>query len=267
MNIKTANPNYFIVRVEKELQKATKEGLGIIKRAAPFTFGKGGTQCGEIIAIGKLAHLIIPQAKVGGNLLFSWKVEYAGVGTERPNMNLIEEDENYNYYSITISEFKKRDNDCYGYFDNEIFVTHPSFVIVHSKEKESNKLSETASGIYFYQNWTMSEDEIMQKIKFNQDHIYSLSVTCASLFQQRESEAYPVKLYMQKLEQENKELSELLHGKEKFEEYKVAFCNPDLQGLQNGEKIFAHNIFFLEPIEINNRKYFIGKHKHIGIAC
>lgn len=262
MQIKSANPNFFVVKINKELQLQNKEGNSIIKRAATYTFGKGGMQHGEIISIGKLAKLIIPQAKIGGFLLFSWKVEYVPQESKKPNMALIHEDEEYNYYTITISEFKRRDCDCYAYFDNEIFITHPSFVIIHPKEETAQEIIQRESGIYCYNNWRMTEDEIMYKINQNTQHIYSLSITHASLLQTRESESYPIKRYMQALEEENRRLSELIHGKEVVEEYTVAFCNP-IHKFKKGDVVFGYNIFFLQPITINDKNYFIGKQKFV----
>lgn len=262
MKVKSANPNFFIIKVDKESQIKNKEGNNIIKRAATWTFGKGGMQHGEIVAIGKLANLVIPQAKIGGYLLFSWKVEYVSEEAKKPNMALIHEDAEYNYYTVTISEFKRRDCDCYAYFDDEVFITHPSFVIVNPKEKEQEKLVKSEGGIIVYNEWKMSEGEIMQKIEHNKQHIYSLSISHASKLQTRESESYPIKKYMQHLEKENAELSELLHGKEVVEEYSVAYCNP-MHRFKTNDVVFCHNIFFLQPITINNKTFFIGKTDHV----
>lgn len=268
MQIKTVNPNFFIVRINKAAQKQKKETFnGVIARAATFTFGRGGMQCGEIVAIGKLAHLVIPFAKIGGTLHFSWKVEFNGEDASKPNMALVHEDKEYNYYTVTISEYKRRPSETYAYSDENGTYTHPSFVIMEDEEKKhSDKLLVSAGGILIYENYRMSDDEIQQKIFWNTEHIYSLSETHASLLQTRESESYPIKLKMQELERENQHLTALLQKEERIEQYTVAFSNP-LHDVTTGDKVMANNIFFLEPLFINGKKYFIGQYKqiHAGI--
>lgn len=265
MGIKTANPNFFIVRIDKKAQKEHKEGTGLIKRAATFTFGRGGMQHGEIVSIGKLAQFVIPRAMVGGTLYFSWKVEFNGEDASKPNLALVHEDETYNYYTVTVSEYKSRASETYAYEDERGIITHPSYILLAEKPKEEQKISVSAGGILTYDTYKPSDDEIRWKIQFNTNHIHSLSVTHASLLQTRESESYPIKQYMQRLEQENKYLTELLQGKEMVEDYTVAYCNP-LHDTNTSDTIKATNIFFLEKLKIRDTYYHIGLYKHVHMV-
>ena len=264
MNVKTANPNFFIVKINKEEQKQKKQGTGLIKNADTFIFGKGGMQSGEVVAIGKLAHLVMPFAKIGGTLIFSWKVEFNGENNEKPNMALVDEDEENRYYTVTISEFKGRSSETYAYYDDtNICFTHPSFVVVKKEVKEP-EMTETKSGILLFQSYRPSDTEITHRIAFNTQHIYSLSITHAAQAQLRESDARQTKELIQSIELQNRQLTGMLQGKERFEPYSVAYCNP-LHDCENGDTVFGENIFFLEPIEIKGEKLFIGKYNHLGM--
>ncbi len=260
MKVKTANPNFFLVKISKKEQEHRKFVSDHILMSDSFSFGNSSLQKGEIIAIGAFAGFILPTAKVGGYLVFSWKVEYSG-DTGKINEALVGEDENYKYYSVTISEYKGRMPETFGYFDELGFTTHPSYVIL-SKPKKELKETRLKSGIITFDNYRPSDDEIKQKIEFNKQHIYSLSITHASLSQTRESEARQTKELMQNLQDENEKLTKLLQGKEECEEYEIIYSNP-LQNLKPFDKVFANNIFCREEIIINGNAFIIAPYKHV----
>lgn len=255
MKIASVNPNFFVVKVSKEDKKRKSQHNGKLYLSPSFIFGTQGMQCGEIIAIGKLAKLVIPNAKIGGTLIFSWKVEYAG-GDDQINLALIEEDEEFYYYTVTISEYKGRDTETYAYFDGNTITTHPSFVILEKKKEESNELVKSESGLFLFSNYTMTPSEIQQKIEFNKQHIYSISNSVHSFEAATKEQIY-------KLEQENRKLTKMLQGEERYEKYKVIYSNP-LLDVEPNEEVFAWNIFCLEEVTINDNTYVITKHKHIG---
>ena len=262
MFTKNLNPNFILVKIPKE-EQAEKMRKGCILHLHPsFIFGTRALQSGEIVAIGKVAKLVLPKAKECDTLFFSWKVEYVG---EHINPSIVYEDENYFYHTVTIAEYKGRDMECYGYFNGETIITHPSFVILEPKEKEvTNNLKETPSGLFVFDKYQMSDSEIMQKIEFNKNYIVSLSNTYAMQSMQSEFNARQTKSMIDALEKENKELSIQLHKTEYYENRIVAYCNP-LQEAEPGMHIYAWNIMCLETIDINQKEYNVVNYRHIGM--
>lgn len=268
---KSVNPLYFLVRINKQAQVDKKVGKDSIKLSETFTFGKAGMQCGELVGLGKFAKLVMPMAKVGGTLYFSWKVEYAGeieadeaTGVKAvPNMALVYEDLEYNYYTVTATEYKGRGSEAYAYEDETGFYTHPAFIILHKEEEKTTQSLSSASGLIVFENWKMTDDEIRQKIDFNTQHIYSLSITHQSHLQKRQSDARQTKEKIIALQNENKKLSEQLQKKDQYEDYTVKYCSP-LHQVKPGDKVMAYNIFFLMPLTVHNEHLRIGPYDWVG---
>lgn len=260
MTTKNINPNFFLVKIAKEDKKNKKMSDGLLHLSPNFIFGTRSMQCGEIVSIGKIAHLVMPMAKVGGTLVFSWKVEFAGEdedGNENINMALVEQDDLFNYYTVTISEYKGRQAETFAYFNGKTIITHPSYVILKEEKEDTNKVVESKSGLFLFQNYKMSVSELQQKIDFNIQKIYSLSNSVYS-FERETMEA------IEKLENENLQLSEEMQGKEKYEQYTVSYSNPLLDFKQN-DRVYAWNIMCLEKVEINKIEYIITLARHVGL--
>jgi hypothetical protein len=260
MTTKNINPNFFLVKIAKEDKKKKKMSDGLLHLSPNFIFGTRSMQCAEIVSIGKMAHLVMPMAKVGGTLVFSWKVEFAGEdedGNENINMALVEQDNLFNYYTVTISEYKGRQSETFAYFDGQTITTHPSYVILKEVKEDTNKVIESKSGLFLFHNYKMSVSELQQKIDSNIKKIYSIANSVYS-FERETSEA------IERLENENLRLSEEMQGKEKYEKYTVSYSNP-LLDFQDNDTVYAWNIMCLEKVEINNIEYIVTLAKHVGM--
>lgn len=174
-----ALPPYFVIKVEKQIQKDTREKDGYFYTHSDHVFMQREVQHGEIVSIGKEAQELFPEAKVGHELIFHHFLSGREMEDTGENKNLLFTDDIYKYYSVTVRSHKGERNLTYGIWDGEKIIPNKDFIFLEIEDKEP-EVSKTNTGILELQNFSESKDEISKKMKFEKDTINELTKTAVT---------------------------------------------------------------------------------------
>lgn len=177
-------PDYFLVRCSKEEQQKLKEKTGILYNPTGHEYMVYNMEWGEIMGIGSRVAKVMPEAKIGHDLIFHHFVQGMNDKDSRES-HLIHWDDLYNYYVVTAYRFNGKRNETYGIWDGKQIIPHPDFVFLKQAEakKESYKtpddyinaaLKKTKSGILIFDKWKDSRETLearTQQIKKDNENL------------------------------------------------------------------------------------------------
>lgn len=258
-------PAFFLVRIEKKVQKERREKIGSLYVAPGYTFMTRNLQSGEIIAIGEKAHKEFPEANIGDTLLMHHFVE----AQDDEKQYLVDEDDTYRYYTVTALSWNGRANETYGVWNGEKIITHQEFILLEKEkyippptpdEYLAQALQETESGLAIFKDWKNTREETESKMASIKSEIESLSKsgTHKPHIQQGIAEK----------EMELNALSEKIN-KKTYLPYTIAALNPCLSEwfhteIKEGDVIYMMNYACNTEIEFNGIAYLIASTRFIG---
>lgn len=261
-------PWLFLVRVNKEEQKAFKERIG---KNSPFfmpvglTFNSRNMEHGEIIQIGEDLKIYgWEDCRPGHTLIFHHTVEDNSNSANKQFW--VFDDEEFNYYAI--DELNVR-----GYYDGERVVPHPNYVFLknipcfdESEETDTvtgNKIKKSAGGLFLMADWENSSSNIAQKSEKIKQRIESLA---------KSKRTDEIQLVMESLEKERIELNRKAQMK-KFLPYRLAWSGSNRKldrdfgrKLVEDDVLFCYNKACLYITNFQDREYsyIICPTEHIG---
>lgn len=158
-----AHPFFFIIRIEKQKQKETREMDGLLANSPNYIYMQHEIQNGVIVSIGTEAKKEFPMAQIGQTLIFHHFVTGKGIEDKSDSPYLIFTDNFYNYYNVTVSSFNGERNMSYGIWDGNKITPHKDFIFleVPMVEKEVTK-TDTLIEI---KNWSESRDKKGDRMK------------------------------------------------------------------------------------------------------
>lgn len=261
-------PPFFIVRVPRKDIVNKREKIGNLYFPPAHVFMTRECQASQIVAIGDDAANIFPEAKIGNILLHHHFV----TGKEREGADEgryhIETDDTFNYYSVTVESHEGRGNETYGIFNGKEIIPHPDFIFL---EKEKNidvpaefrnqMLHKSSGGLFIFNRFTETREELREKNKRLQDRVKSLSNL---------GEPTPeIAREIEKLEGEMMENSKKTN-KRSFDPFTIAATNKRLEEwfgcpVNNGDTVYCLNIAAETTIDYMKKEYRVAKIQYI--AC
>lgn len=280
----TVMPHLFLVKINKEKQRAFKER---ISEDSPFFMPLGfvhnsrNLECGEIVQIGenmlgtdqwleyRKGHGIYgwEKCKVGDTLIFHWSIE-SPVGTTGKDRHyykyFVYEDEVFNYFVVDYSNVR-------GFYDGITVTPSPDFVFLknipaYPNEDEvdgitGNKVKKSEGGIFVVTSWENSAQDIAQKSQKIQEHIESLT---------KSKRTPEIQIELEKMENERQHMNRKAQQK-KMLPYLLAYSNRRVDR-DFGQKVVENSIlmcFNKACLYISNFKnkeysYIICPVEHIG---
>lgn len=271
MNLRPT-PDYFLVRCSKEEQKKLKEKTGILYNPTGYEYMVYNMEWGEIVGIGSRVAKVIPEAKVGHDLIFHHFVQ--GMDTKDSKENhLVHEDETYNYYVVTAYRFNGKRNETYGIHDGEKIIPHPDFVFLKIEEPKKDykktpddyinaALKPAKSGILIFENWRDSRETLearTQQIKKDNENL-AISGTHKP----------QVRTQMLRNEEQMTKISMEINKIECLP-YKVAYANDSLsEGFSSKSKVVDGTVLYIDKratekiVSYKDRKYIVAPIEYIG---
>lgn len=250
----TALPPFFIIKVEKQVQKDAREKDGHFYTHSDHVFMQREVQHGEIVSIGSEAQTLFPEAKEGHQLIFHHFLSGREMEDTGVNKNLLYTDETHKYYSVTIRSQKGERNLTYGIFDGEEIIPHKDYIFLEVENKEVETLK-IETGLLEVQNFSESKDEVGKKMKFEKDSINQLARTAVTP---------ELKTEIEKREKQMNKMSKLVNKKQ-YLLYQVAFAGNFIK--QKFSKAFTHvgivNIACNTKILFGNKEYIVSDIKYV----
>jgi len=247
-------PHYFIIKIDIQKQKERKEkiGKGILFSHVNEVFMQRNMQCGEVVAIGKIAGEKFKEVKLGHILI----IHHLAEGSDREKSNFIYSDEKFNYYNVTAGEFNGHRNETYGVFDGEKIIPHPDFIFIEkeeiSQEVAPDKLIEQKTkkvgSLILFDNWTESREQKEAKAKQITEEIKNQS--------KGKSMRDDVKIALSEKQNEAGKITESLNKKE-YLSNKIFASNPELKK----EKVYSLNIASQLSVQFMDKEYIIVDRK------
>lgn len=247
-------PPYFIVKIDKEKQKARKEKIGSIYVHTSHAFMQRNLQCGEIIAIGWLAHKNFPDAEIGNTLLFHHFVE-GGSGSDKSN--LIYEDKTHNYYNVTASQFNGSRNESYGIWNGSEIIPHPEFVFIEPEIKSKEiavddfieQNTKKVGSLILFNDWEETREAKELKAATITEEIKSMS--------KGKHLSDSTKMGLQEKQLEAEKITASLN-KQQYLPYKIAWINKKTIGFLQTDTGLKNKVFSLS-VAAQTEMEFLGK--------
>lgn len=239
-----AAPFFFIIRIDKQKQKETREFDGQLAISPNYVFMQHETQNGEIVSIGSTAKGLFPKAKEGDILLFHHFVTGKGIEDREASPHLIHSDENYNYYNVTVVSYNGERNLTYGVWDGEKITPHKDFVFLEVVENESEVVENDS--LVEIKNWSESRDKKGDRMKEIKNTIVELTKSAANA---------DLKAEIEKREKTMNKISKEVNKKQ-IEVYKVAYSKEPIN------EVGILNIACNTKILFLNKEYIIAPTKY-----
>lgn len=259
-------PDLFMVRIDKEKQKAAKEKLS---SDSPFFIPVGSIhnsrnmEHGEIVQIGSRINIYgWDSIKVGDTLIFHYSIE---TPQEKSGKRFfLYEDQYHNYYAVDIPNVR-------GYYNGTTIIPHPDFVFLKNipafenqdeiDSSTGNKVKKSDGGIFMVTNWNDSPQDIAQRSQKIKERIESLTKSKRTPEIQNE---------LERLEAERQTLNRKAQ-KHEFLPYRVAWANKKLErdfGVPVGpdDILYTYNkaALYLCNFQLESYKYIIALVDHVG---
>ena len=260
-------PQFFMVKISKEAQKAAKEKIA---RDSPFFIPIGSIhnsrnmESGEIIQIGAGVKNIYgwEGCQVGHTLIFHYSIE--APQEKIGKRYFLYEDETFNYYVVDEPNVR-------GYYDGVTITPHPNFVFLKNvpafpngdeiDEVTRNKVKKSEGGIFMVTSWDDSPNDIAQKSQKIKERIESLTKT------KRTPE---IQKALEDMEAERNKLNRKAQ-KNEFLPYRVAAVNEKLNRdfgvkLSPDSILFCYNkaALYISNFQLEEYKYIICLTDHVG---
>lgn len=245
---------FFIIKIEKEIQKDTREKDGYFYTHSDHVFMQREVQHGEIVSIGEDAKELFPEAKEGHTLIFHHFV--TGEDGEESKC-LIYSDERYNYYSVTVKSHKGEKNLSYGVWDGEKIIPHKQYVFLNISNVEI-EIVKTELGILSIEGFTETKDELGLKMKEIKSSINELTKAKVS---------NEVSQEIVKRETEMNRISKRVNKKQILL-YPVAYVSDYIKSLFNQpfSQLGFMNIACHTKVFFNNTEYIVSDIKYLSCA-
>lgn len=254
----TPMPAYFYIKINKQKQQERKEKQGNLYIVTDSKNEARNMQQGEIVSIGEYAASLFPYAKVGMTLVIHWMTE------SKEKKQLVNFDDDYNYYVVTATEYNGQANQSYGVWDGENIIPHPDYIFLE-KNKDNRELKQTDSGLFLFDNWTETRTDKEEKMAALNAEIQSLTKSKMNS-QLRDGIA--------RKEKELEGLSNSIN-KQRIELYTVAAINPDFNEMiensfghkvEIGDKVGMLNAACQTTVEFNGIEYIVALSKHFHLT-
>ena len=234
-----------------------------------FVYMTRGMQCGQVVAIGRIAGETFPQVRIGDTLLVHHFVESS------EKTNCIAQDEYFNYYIVTCISHNGQNNQTYAVFDGSKIIPHPDYLFLETLQPRTSsqtpeeyldaQLTMNDSGLLTFKQWTVDREGIVKQIQDIKRYIEELTKPGMQMTSQ-------VAKVVEEKEAEMNHLSSLLN-KKRFELYTIAAINPDfaadvhaqfLLPVKKGDDIYMLNIACDTKMEFQQKEYIVAKAIHFG---
>lgn len=267
-------PPYFLVKVARK----TRDTGGRIIVPDTIKFMAFNLQCGEIVDIGDYAKAHFPEAKIGHTLIFHHFVESENEREARVD-HLIHQEDNYNYYCVTVSEHNGKMNETYGVWDGEKIIPNKDYIFLYLPEKVKSEvdldafaeetgnrvnipMAVTDGGLLVFKEWEDSRENKEAKQAELKKQAQELSKS--GNHKQHIQQAISAK------EREMEEISVDIN-KKKYLPFKVAYYHPDLITHFGGQKeitkednVYVLNIAAMTEVKFKDTTYIVAKTNYIG---
>lgn len=241
-----APPFFFIIKINKQQQKETRETDGVLAISRNYVFMQHEIQDGEIVSIGELAKELFPEAKAGHSLIFHHFVTGKGVEDREASPYLVHEDENFNYYKVTVRSYNGDRNLTYGVWDGEKIIPHKDFIFL---EVPNDKKEVVNTGkLIEIKNWSESRDKKSEKMAEIKNVIGELTKTKVST---------DLKYEIEKKEKEMAKMSQEINKKQ-IELYNVAYAPKELPFKEVG----ILNIATSMKVPFMGKEYVVASSKY-----
>lgn len=260
---------YFLVRVSKQKEKESKQKVGSIIIPDNLTFMQFNTQVGEVVGIGEAAGKYFPEAEVGHWLLMHHFVQGMDANDARTN-HLIHEDEDYNYYVVTVYACNGKDAEGYGVWDGEKIIPNKDYVFLFPEKPPVNDLppdeainqalKKSESGLFLFSKWRETREDKEAKQAELKKQVEELSKSGTNKIHIQQAIAGK-QLEMDAI---SKDINV-----QTYAPYAVAFANPQLsewfgRPITSGEVLGLLNIACGTGLTVNGVDYIVAKTKFIA---
>ena len=265
-------PAYVFIKISRKEQEKKKQKIGSILIPETHTFMMYNLQAGEIVSIGQDAHAHFPEMKAAQTILVHHFVQGADDNEARED-HLIGQDEDYNYYAVTVFDFHRKGNETYGIWDGEKIIPNKNYIFLEPPIRDApntpdeyinSAIKKTPGGLFAFSNWTESRESKAEKMQRLKGEIEQLSKSGISNPQ--------IKRGIQEKEAELGQMSLDVNCKQ-YVPFTIAAFNPELKehfhesaDINIGSKIWMLNIAAQTEIEFNGRTYIVAKTNYIGCA-
>lgn len=258
---------YFIVSIPRQEQADRKSKIGSIYLHPSFVYMTRGMQCGKIMAIGEIAHIALPEARLGDTLLFHHFVESS------EKVQCIAADSEYYYYVVTCKSHNGQNNQTYGVYNGHKIIPHSDYLFLATKQPTErslgadeylkDQLTKRDSGIFVFKDWTIDHEGTVKQIQEIKRQIDQLTKSRMT----RE-----IARAIETMEAEMNRLSKMLN-QQRFELYTIVAGNLQFydqvaehygQRINNGSAVYMLNIACQTKMEFNQVEYIVAKSIHFG---
>jgi len=242
-----APPFFFIIKINKHQQKETRETDGVLAISYNYVFMQHEVQNGEIVSIGELAQKLFPDAKIGYTLIFHHFVTGKGVEDREASPYLVHEDENFNYYKVTVRSYNGDRNLTYGVWDGEKITPHKDFIFLEVPDNKKEVVK--TDTLIEIKNWSESRDKKNDRLAEIKSSIGELTKTFVSK---------DLKAEIENREKEMGKISQEINKKQ-IELYKVAYSDLSLPFKEVG----ILNIATSMKVPFMGKEYIVAQSKYI----
>lgn len=240
-----AAPFFFIIRIDKEQQQKTRQFEDGLAISPNYVYMQHEIQNGEIVSIGKMANDLFPTVEIGHTLIFHHFVTGKGIEDQTDSPYLLYEDENYNYYNVTVTSYNGERNMTYGVWDGKTIITHTDYIFLELGEVEKEVIEKDA--IIEIKNWSESRDQKSARMAEMKNAVAELTKTTVNDNLKKE------------IEKREKEMSKISKdiNKKQINIYKVAFSQTPFTEVGMLNMACHTHISFL------NKEYIIAETKYL----
>lgn len=265
-------PDYFLVRCSKEEQQNLKEKTGILYNPTGHEYMVFNMEWGEIIGIGSRVAKVMPEAKIGHDLIFHHFVQGMDDADSKES-HLVHSDETYRYYVVTAYRFNGKRNETYGLWDGEKIIPHPDFVFLKMEQPKKDNyktpddyinaaLKKTESGILIFDKWRDSRETLEARTQQIKKDNENLAISGTNKPQ--------VRTQMLRNEEQMTKISMEIN-KVEYLPYEVAYANDSLSnGFASKKKVVDGTILYIDKratekiVTYKDKKYIVAPVEYVG---
>jgi hypothetical protein len=238
MSLTAISPN-ILVKVPKNIEIKRREKEGQIYLHPSFVWMTKNTQYGIIESISPSAKEEFPESKKGQLLIIHHFTQGSHSVLENTKKFLVHEDEEYNYYNVTTTEWNGQNTQSYGVWDGEKITPHKNYIFL-KKETEDKE------------GWYETEDETLERLAIIKQKSINLARTQLTP---------EIITQVQNWEREMLSINKNLQKKEYIQK-EIAHCHPK-SGFTNGQSIYIFNKAANLVIEFQGTEYIVAETKYI----
>lgn len=171
-NPKAVNPNFVLIRIDREKQKAKREKIGSIYIPPALIHMQYNQQIGEVVLVGDNIRTMMPHMEAGDRLFFHHAVEgnvpneFDKESGKKQFVPVISYCVYDNHYEDPFVYYVVRDTFIYGHIKStgEVYM-HPDIILgIPAKEEEDNRNVEKKGGLFLFVNYKEERADIEKRI-------------------------------------------------------------------------------------------------------